>query len=148
MAWIQALDAQIASNFKSNPLAVWNGSNSNHCDFYTLSLIRVIRSFEKGLADKGGWRQEIFLMPEIRTSFLYPFSHAPLGEGRHNSGDLLLLFVGPVSRQPPPANPFLKPLRLETICLRFRWHSAILNCAIALRFQIAAIAILPAIWGI
>ena len=41
----------------------------------------ILRSFEKGLADRGGWREEIPPMPEIKASFLYPFSYAPLGEG-------------------------------------------------------------------
>ena len=49
-------------------------------------------------------------MPEIQASFLYPFSYAPLGEGGHISGELLELFLGFVCRQPPPANPFSKPL--------------------------------------
>ena len=38
-----------------------------------------IRSFEKRLADRGGWREEILHMPEIQASFLCPFSYAPLG---------------------------------------------------------------------
>ena len=45
-----------------------------------------IRSFDKGLADRGGWREEILHMPEIQASFLYPFSHPSLGEGGHISG--------------------------------------------------------------
>ena len=49
-------------------------------------------------------------MPEIDASFLYPFSYAPLGEGGHISGELLGSFSGFVCRQPPPANPFSKPL--------------------------------------
>ena len=61
--------------------------------------------FEKGLADRGGWREEIPHMPEIQASFLYPFSYAPLGEGGHVSGELFWLFLGvclppPTSRQP------------------------------------------------
>ena len=39
-----------------------------------------LRSFEKGLADRGGWREEILHMPEIlnQASFLYPFFLCPL----------------------------------------------------------------------
>ena len=45
------------------------------------------RSFEKGLADRRGWRKEILPIAEIQASFLYPFSYAPLGEGGHISGE-------------------------------------------------------------
>ena len=38
-----------------------------------------IRDFEKGLADRGGWREEIHPMPEVEASFLHPFSYAPPG---------------------------------------------------------------------
>ena len=69
-----------------------------------------IRSFEKGLADRGGRREEILQRPEIQAAFLYPFSYAPLGEWGHISGELFgLLLRGFVCRQPPPANPFSKP---------------------------------------
>ena len=33
----------------------------------------LFRSFEKGLAGRGGWREEILPMPEIQASFLCPF---------------------------------------------------------------------------
>ena len=52
------------------------------------------RSFEKGLADRGGWRKEILPTPEIETSFLHPFSYAPLGEEGHISGELFAWFWG------------------------------------------------------
>ena len=52
-----------------------------------------MRSFEKGLADRGGWREETLQRPEIQASFLYPFSYAPLGEWGHISGELLRLFI-------------------------------------------------------
>ena len=68
-----------------------------------------VRGFEKGLADRGGWREEILHMPEIQASFLYPFSYAPLGEGGHISREFWGSFLGFVCRQPPPANPFSKP---------------------------------------
>ena len=60
-----------------------------------------VRSFEKGLVDRGGWREEILPIPEIEVSFLRPFSYAPLGEGGHISGERFLgLFGGFVSCQP------------------------------------------------
>ena len=49
------------------------------------------RSFEKGLADRRGWREEILQKPEIQASFLYHFPYAPLGEGGHISGELFWL---------------------------------------------------------
>ena len=45
-----------------------------------------VRSFEKGLADRGGGQEGIPPVPEIEASFLYPFSYAPLGEGGHIFG--------------------------------------------------------------
>ena len=67
----------------------------------------MIRSFEKRLADRGGWPEELFPVPEIEASFLHPFSYAPLGEGGRISGEVFWLFFGgSVRRQPPPANPF------------------------------------------
>ena len=43
-----------------------------------------LRSFAKGLAERGGWREEIFAVPEIETPFLHAFSYAPLRRrGRH-----------------------------------------------------------------
>ena len=54
-----------------------------------------IRSFEKGLADRRGCREEILPMPEIEDSFLYPFSYALLGEGGLISGErFLAVFPG------------------------------------------------------
>ena len=31
-----------------------------------------LRGFEKGLADRGGWHEEIFPMPEVQASFFPP----------------------------------------------------------------------------
>ena len=64
-----------------------------------------IRSFEKGLADRGGWSEDALHRPEIEASFLYPLSYAPLGEGGQISGELCGLFFGvclsaTASRQP------------------------------------------------
>ena len=39
---------------------------------------QCVRSFEKGLAGRGGWREEILPMPEIQAPFLCPFSYATL----------------------------------------------------------------------
>ena len=50
---------------------------------------RNIRSFEKGLAVRGGCCEEILPRPEIEASF--------------------------VCRQPPPANPFSKPLKKQNL---------------------------------
>ena len=61
-----------------------------------------IRSFEKGLADRGGWREEILDAPGVQASFLYPFSYAPLGEGGHISGELFWRFLG-VCLSPTPS---------------------------------------------
>ena len=58
----------------------------------------TLRSFEKGLAVRGGWREEILPMPDILASFLYLFSYAPLGERRHT-------------------NPFSKPLETHFMTL-------------------------------
>ena len=55
---------------------------------------RLFRGFEKGLADRGGWSEEVLHVPEIQASFLYPFSYAFLGEGGHISGG----FFGSVCR--------------------------------------------------
>ena len=63
-------------------------------------LTNFLRSFEKGLADRGGWREEIFHMPEIQASFLCPFSYAPLGEGDTFLENFLGSFGGFVCRQP------------------------------------------------
>ena len=52
------------------------------------------RSFEKGLADRGGWRKETLQRPEIQDSFLYPGSYTLSGEGGHISGEFFGLFLG------------------------------------------------------
>ena len=70
-----------------SPLASTPSSTPN-LPSIAIVLTPYIRSFEKGLADRGGWREEILHMPEIGASFLYPFSYAPLGEGGHISGEL------------------------------------------------------------
>ena len=75
-----------------------------------------IRSFEKGLADGGGWREEILPMPEIQASFLHSFSIPPMRRATHFWGPFLAVFLGPASRQPPPANPFSKPLTEAVPC--------------------------------
>ena len=77
---------------------------------------------------KRGWRTEgvgsrkSFLCHRFKFFFLHPFSDPPLGEGGHNSGDLL----GPASRLPPPANPFSKLLiraqRLKNSIFKRDWN--------------------------
>ena len=61
------------------------------CHEHLLQFLCIcIRGFEKGLADRGGW---------------------------HNSGAIFCCISGAVGRQPPPANPFSKPLRvMDYIC--------------------------------
>ena len=50
-------------------------------------------------------------MPEIEASFLHPFSYASRKKGGTFLEEFLFAcFLGFVSRQPPPANPFSKPL--------------------------------------
>ena len=73
-------------------------------------FLYFVRSFEKGLADRGGWREEILERPEIQAPFAVPFSYAPRGEGGLISGEFPGSSGGFVCRQPPPANPFSKPL--------------------------------------
>ena len=74
----------------------------------------LIRSFEKGLADRGGWREEILHMPEIQASFLYPFSYAPLGEGGQISGELFGLFSGDCLSPTPSREPLFETSDLNT----------------------------------
>ena len=68
----------------------------------------TIRSFEKGLADRGGWREETLQRPEIQASFLYPFSFAPLGEWGHISGEHLGLFLGGCLSPTPSRQPLFE----------------------------------------
>ena len=49
---------------------------------------------KRGLADRGGWCEEILPTPEIEASFLRPFSYAPLGERAHISGEKVCLLLG------------------------------------------------------
>ena len=67
-----------------------------------------IRSFEKGLADRGGWREETLQRPEIEASFLYPFSYAPLGEWGQISGDFFGLFLGVCLLPTPSRQPLFE----------------------------------------
>ena len=65
-----------------------------------------IRSVEKR-GYEGGWREEILPIPEIQTSFLCPLSYAtPRRRGTHFWGSIFWCVLGPVGRQPPPADPF------------------------------------------
>ena len=98
---------------KTHPIALHQQAllTQNVSNTFGRCLVKGIakgRSFEKGLAVRGGCREEILPMPEIEASFLYLFSYAPLGEGGHIVG---VFFGGFVCRRPPPANPFSKPLK-------------------------------------
>ena len=70
-----------------------------------------VRGFEKGLADRGGWRKEIPPIPWIRAFFCPPFPIPPYDSKNTILGDIFCCILGAVGRQPPPANPFSKPLR-------------------------------------
>ena len=96
--------------------------------FSTLSLCGIcsdpcvcgmIRSFEKGLAGRGGWHEEILPVPDIQTSFLCPSSCATLGDGEHNSGDQFSLCFGTRSSPIPSRQPLFSEDRgcLEEGCL-------------------------------
>ena len=64
-----------------------------------------IRNFEEGLAGRGIGARRSSLCQRFRPLFCHLFPMPPPWE----NGDSL----GPVSRQPPPANPFSKPLTLR-----------------------------------
>ena len=70
----------------------WEKGRKNRCSTWRRGIYQIpssmFRSFEKGLADRGGWREETLHMPEIQASFLCTFSYAPLGEGGHIAGEL------------------------------------------------------------
>ena len=63
-----------------------------------------IRSFEKGLASRGGWREEVLPMAEIQASFLYPFPYASLVRrtGTHTWRTFGALFGGLFVANPLP----------------------------------------------
>ena len=66
-----------------------------------------IRSFEKGLADRGGWREEILHMPEIQAFFSVPFFLCPLRRrGTHFWRTFWALFGGLFVANPLPPTPF------------------------------------------
>ena len=75
----------------------------------TLGSVLLVRGFEKGLGDRGGWREEI----EIQASFLYPFSYAPLGEGGHISGGLFWLFLEVCLPPTPSRQPLFETSDLD-----------------------------------
>ena len=70
-----------------------------------------------------GWRtggvgatRSSIAMPQVQTSFPHSFSYVPLGEGGLTSGHLFLfnaVFWALLGANPPPANPFSKPLSLS-----------------------------------
>ena len=66
-----------------------------------------IRGFEKGLADRGGWREEILAMPEIQASFLHPFSCSSLRKRWAQFwGTIFAAFGGLSVANPLPPTPF------------------------------------------
>ena len=81
---------------------------------------KSVRSFEKGLADRGGWREETLQRPA--GLFSVPFSYAPSGEWGHISGELCGgLFVA----SPLPPTPFrnlrIRPCSLHLSLYRQVW---------------------------
>ena len=66
----------------------------------------IVRSFEKGLAVRGGWRAELLPMPGIPTSFLCPFSYATLGRsGTHFCGPMFAVSGALLVANPLPPTP-------------------------------------------
>ena len=63
--------------------------------------------FRKGVGgQRGGWREEILPAQRFRHLFWTLFPISPLGEGRHNSGEQLLLHFGALSvANPLPPHP-------------------------------------------
>ena len=59
----------------------YNGQNVH--GFQVRTPISTFGSFEKGLADRGGCREEILPLQEIEASFLYPLSYALRRRGTH-----------------------------------------------------------------
>ena len=65
------------------------------------------QKFRKGLAGRGGWREEILPMPEIQTSFLCPFSYATLRRrGTQFWGSICAVFGDFLVANPLPPTPF------------------------------------------
>ena len=77
-----------------------------------------IRGRRKSEVSKRGWWTEgvgarkSFICQRFRSlKFSVPFSVCRLRRRGHISGELFWLFLGFVCRQPPPGNPFSKPLK-------------------------------------
>ena len=65
-----------------------------------------LKGFEKGLADRGGWREEILPMQEVQASFCTLFIISPLGEVGHTSGDSSCCVLALLVANPLPPTPF------------------------------------------
>ena len=95
---------------------------------------------KKGLAGRGGWREEILPMSVIQTSFLCPFSYATLRiSGTYFWASICAVFWALLVANPLPPTPF-RNLREKGsfarggICRKF-----VANCAPSLR-KIASIS--------
>ena len=77
--------------------------------------VLFLRSFEKGLADRRGCREEILSMPETGASSLYHFSYAPSGEGGHISGEFVLLCFGVCLSPTPSRQPLFETSEFRTV---------------------------------
>ena len=76
----------------------------------------LFQKFREGVGGQRGLARGILHMQEIQASFL-----CPLVRGGKNFWRIVwALFGGFVCRQPPPANPFLKPLPLIVLIMRLQ----------------------------
>ena len=82
-----------------------------------LCNVPTIRSFEKGLADRGGCREEILPMPEIEASFQYPFPMPPRKRGTHY-WRIFGMFVGLCMSPTPSRQPLFETSETNPHVLR------------------------------
>ena len=66
------------------------------------------RNFEKGLAERGGWREEILPTPEIQASLLHPFSYSSF----RRFWGTILLHLGLCQAPTPSLQPLLETSEL------------------------------------
>ena len=94
----------------------------NECQSRDSNRNGTIRSFEKGLAGRGGWREEILPLPEIQTSFCGLFPIPPLGEGEHILGSIFAVFVA--NPFPPTSETNAESLRTNFCVLTGDWRKS------------------------
>ena len=77
---------------------------------------RLVRGFEKGLAERGHWREEIRPMPEIQVSFLHPLSYSSLRRRWTQFWGTIFAAFGALSvANPLPPTPFRNLLKEANI---------------------------------